>query len=80
MLETIRQLTHTGLAVILSTHHPEQAFACTQQAALLKEGRLIGLGPTEEALTEASLSTLYDTPLAVQRLEGWISCIPARRG
>ncbi|MFC4353066.1 ABC transporter ATP-binding protein [Fodinicurvata halophila] len=79
VLETIRRLAASGLTVILSTHHPDQAFACAERSALLKDGRVVAIGATGETLTDESLSALYGTPLTVRHIDGWTSCVPATR-
>ena len=45
VLAHVRSLARRGIAVVLSTHDPDQAFLCADLVALLHEGRLARLGP-----------------------------------
>ena len=66
-MATIRTLAAQGLAVVLSTHEPEQAFAIRDRVAVLGPRTPFTNGPIEEVLTPERLSTLYDVPLTVER-------------
>ena len=45
VLDAVRSLAEThGLSVLLSTHHPEQAFACADRVAVLAGGELLRIG------------------------------------
>lgn len=65
VLEEIARLKASGIGVLMSTHHPEQAFRVADRALLLREGTLIGEGPTSRVLTSATLSALYDRSIKV---------------
>ncbi len=43
------------LAVLMSSHFPNHAFACASRVALVKDGRLLAEGPPQQVLTEANL-------------------------
>ena len=45
VLGEIATLARRGIAVILSTHDPDQAFLCAHRVALLHEGRLAPARP-----------------------------------
>ncbi len=65
--ETLR-LARTGLSVILSTHDPDHAFAVASTVALLDNGRINAVGAPDAVLTGESLSRIYGTDVAVERL------------
>jgi iron complex transport system ATP-binding protein len=45
VLEAVRRLAEShGLTVLLSTHHPEQAFACADRVAVLAGRELLRIG------------------------------------
>jgi ABC-type multidrug transport system ATPase subunit len=46
----LRRRARDGQAVIVATHDPEFAAACTDRAVLLADGRVIADGPTHELL------------------------------
>ena len=66
VLDAVRGLTETrGLSVLLSTHHPEQAFACADRVAVLAGGELLRIGPPAEVITAETLRTCYSVDVAV---------------
>ncbi|WP_375465842.1 ABC transporter ATP-binding protein [uncultured Methylobacterium sp.] len=70
VLEQVRRLSATGIAVVLSTHDPGHAFLCADRVALLHGGRLIALGPPEATITPETLRRLYGVAVAVVPLPG----------
>jgi iron complex transport system ATP-binding protein len=66
VLDAIRSVAETcGLTVLLSTHHPEQAFACADRVAVLAGGELLQIGPPAEVITSETLRTCYAVEVAV---------------
>jgi iron complex transport system ATP-binding protein len=66
VLEAVRELAEKrGLAVLFSTHHPEQAFACADRAAVLAGGELLAIGPPAAVVTAATLRACYAVEVAV---------------
>jgi iron complex transport system ATP-binding protein len=65
VLAHVRDLAGRGMAVILSTHDPDQAFLCADRVALLHDGRLAHLGPTAEVVTPATLRETYGVDVDV---------------
>jgi ABC-type cobalamin/Fe3+-siderophores transport system ATPase subunit len=69
LLALIRNLVaHGDLAVLMSSHFPNHAFACATRVGLIKEGRLVALGVPTDVLTESSLEDIYGVPVRI--LEG----------
>ena len=68
VLSRVRELAARGIAVILSTHDPDQAFLCADRVALLHAGRLAHLGPTAEVVTPATLRETYGVDVDVVTL------------
>ena len=67
VLDTIRALAKNGLAVVLSTHEPEQAFVAADQVAVLGQDNRFITGPVNAVLTSKELSLLYGVDLLVER-------------
>lgn len=66
VLDAVRSLAETrGLSVLLSTHHPEQAFACADQVAVLAGGKLLQIGAPADVITPATLRACYSVEVAV---------------
>ena len=68
VLRQILRLRERGLGIVLSTHDPDQAFACATSVALLHHGRIVVQGPPEGVLTPASLSEVYGIGVRLDRL------------
>ena len=66
VLDAVRSLAETrALTVLLSTHHPEQAFACADKVAVLADGELLRLGTPAEVITAETLQACYSVDVAV---------------
>ncbi len=66
VLDAVRRLAATrALSVLLSTHHPEQAFACADRVAVLAGGRLLRIGTPAEVVTADTLRACYAVDVAV---------------
>ncbi|MFE0756879.1 ABC transporter ATP-binding protein [Inquilinus sp. NPDC058860] len=67
VLDRIRALAGDGLAVLVSTHEPEHAFAVADQVAVLEPGGRFEAGPVDAVLTPDRLTRLYGVALTVER-------------
>ena len=65
VLERIQSLARAGLAIVLSTHDPDQAFLVADRVAMLHEGKLVRLGPPADTITAESLKLVYGVDIAV---------------
>jgi iron complex transport system ATP-binding protein len=66
VLDAVRGLAETrALSVLLSTHHPEQAFACADRVAVLAGGELLRIGSPAEVVTPETLRACYAVEVAV---------------
>ncbi len=59
VLDQVRRLAASGLAVMFSTHHPEQAFACAGRVAMLHGGRLAPPGTPDAVITPERMRAVY---------------------
>jgi iron complex transport system ATP-binding protein len=66
VLDTIRGLAESGLAIVLSTHEPELAFVVADRVAILGRERF-ETGPVEAVMTSQELSQLYGVALNVEQ-------------
>jgi iron complex transport system ATP-binding protein len=51
--------------VLLSTDHPEQAFACADRVAVLAGGELLRIGAPAEIVTAETLRACYAVEVSV---------------
>ncbi len=59
VLAEMRALTRAGLAVLFTTHDPNQALRHADEVAMLASGRLIARGPSAATITRSRLQHLY---------------------
>jgi iron complex transport system ATP-binding protein len=79
VLDAVRGLAETrALSVLLSTHHPEQAFACADRVAVLAGGELLRIGPPAEVVTTETLRACYAVDVAVLPVadDSYRVCVP----
>ena len=62
VLSLLRGLMADGMALLLSTHHPDHALYLADRAVLLGPGGAL-TGPAEELLTDPALTALYGVPV-----------------
>lgn len=81
VLEKVRSLADAGLAVVLSTHHPDHAFQCADRVAVLHAGRVVQVGTPEAVITADTLQAVYGVQVDVHTLANGRSsgarvCVP----
>lgn len=68
VLEKIRELSNSGIAVVITTHDPDHALLLNDKLAIIdRTGRICTGG--SELLTEERLRRLYDTDLRIVYVE-----------
>jgi len=78
----LRQLSREqDVTMVMATHDLNLAASMCDTLALLRDGRLLGHGPTDEVLTAAMVRQLYDVEADVQQHEraGHLTVTPVRR-
>ncbi|HLS68149.1 MAG TPA: ABC transporter ATP-binding protein [Kiloniellales bacterium] len=76
VLQQVRQLASSGIGIVLSTHHPDQAFVLSGRAILLRDGRLTASGPVDKVITPDHLRQLYGIEVQVLETEQGRICVP----
>lgn len=76
VLREIRRLADQGLAVVFSTHHPDEAFHCAKHALLLARGGAYRFGTPEEVITTENLKAVYGVDVKVAAMNGTRVCMP----
>lgn len=79
VLSEIRELTRSGLAVLFTTHDPNQALRYADDVLTIRDGRLTGLGTAHEVVTRTHLEHLYQSSVEEIRAEGATAFLPGRR-
>lgn len=59
VMRAIRALAGEGLAVLFTTHDPNQALRCADRALLMREGRVLAGGAVAQVIEAEGLRALY---------------------
>lgn len=77
ILDILAGLAAGGLAVVMTTHHPDHAQDIGTRILALRQGRVIASGPASALMNDGFLSGLYQTPIRVLRSpDGLAACRP----
>lgn len=77
VLTQVKRLAARGVGVVLSTHQPDQAFAVADRVCLMRDGRIVAIGPPVETLTSERLESVYGVAVSIERTSsGQIVCAP----
>lgn len=68
---TIRELAHSGLGILLVTHHVSEIIPEIERVVLLCEGKILADGPKSTILTEENLSKLFNASVRLGQHEGF---------
>ncbi len=63
VLGVLQSLTHEGLAVVMTSHHPDHALRIAHQTLLIVGPEDVRVGSSERLLTAQTLSSLYGLPV-----------------
>ena len=71
--DTMRALARDGLGILLVTHHVSEIIPEIARVVLLREGRIVADGPTQDMLTSARLSALFGADIQIARRDSFYS-------
>jgi iron complex transport system ATP-binding protein len=69
--DTMRQLAHSGIGILLVTHHVSEIIPEIERVVLLREGRILADGPKAEVLAEKHLSELFGVAVRLGQVDGF---------
>ncbi|MFF5034790.1 ABC transporter ATP-binding protein [Nocardia salmonicida] len=69
VLTVLRALADEGMAVVMTTHHPDHALHVAERSMLMVSADDQRIGPTRELLTGALLSEMYGVPIVTADIE-----------
>lgn len=77
VLQQIEALAASGIGILFSTHDPDQALQCADQALLLRPGGLLCSGAPDTVLNRDNLRELYGVAVDIVELPGGRrACVP----
>ena len=65
VLDEVARLRQAGVAVLFSTHHPDQALRIADRALMIRDGGIMADGAVGEVLNSENLSALYGRAIDV---------------
>jgi iron complex transport system ATP-binding protein len=68
--QTMSQLAHSGIAIVLVTHDPADVIPEIERIVLMNSGRVLADGPKDETLTAELLSKTFGVSVEVARRNG----------
>ena len=68
--DMMSELARAGVGIVLVTHHVSEIIPEIERVVLMREGRIVGDGPTADILTSANLSALFGVEVEVDRRDG----------
>jgi iron complex transport system ATP-binding protein len=71
-MERVRRIARDGTTLILITHHIDEIVPEIERVILLRQGSLEADGPKRSVLTAARLSGLFDAPVAIEEVDGYM--------
>lgn len=75
-LACLRALADDGYAVLLATHHPDQAYSVSDELLAMSNGQIIARGAPGDVLTPATMRTLYGVSVRVEYIGQACVCVP----
>jgi iron complex transport system ATP-binding protein len=69
--DSMRELARGGLGILLVTHHVSEIIPEIERVVLLREGRIVADGPTQDMLTSEKLSALFSAKVQIGRRDGY---------
>jgi iron complex transport system ATP-binding protein len=77
LLGRIADLARDGYTFIKTTHFPDHALWISDRVVMLKKGRVVADGPTNDVISRTNLYRLYNTHVDVLGLDGGCRiCVP----
>jgi len=83
ILDNVRRLARQGFTIVMASHVPDHAFMAGDRVAILKDRRLMALGPPDDVITAETLRRAYGVEVQVIDVEGLPGrrvCVPILRG
>ena len=80
VLQQVKELTHQGYTVLLSTHNPQHALCFADRVLALHDGGVAAFGKAEDVLTPQLLEKLYGIQTAFAETENGTAIVPRTGG
>jgi iron complex transport system ATP-binding protein len=75
ILSLLRKMAQGGSTAVMTTHDPNAAIYVAEHFVLMSKGKIAAQGPVEEVITPEILSGIYQTPIRVEKNNGYIMVV-----
>lgn len=80
ILSLLKQMTAEGATVVMTTHDPNAAIYAADYFVLMNRGQIAAAGPLEEVINAENLSQIYQTPIRVEKGNGYTMVVMDKEG
>jgi iron complex transport system ATP-binding protein len=80
ILQVIRDLSSSGMTIVMASHFPDHAFLVANVVAILNDGQITQTGTPDDVITEENMKATYGVDVRIVQLEdGGLrkTCFPA---
>ncbi|AFV10404.1 ABC transporter, ATP binding protein [Thermacetogenium phaeum DSM 12270] len=68
-LEYMRTICDKGMSILMVTHDPHHALFCADKVVMLKNGRIVKMGPPQTTIEGDTMREIYRTDVRVARIK-----------
>lgn len=80
ILSLLKKMTAEGATAVMTTHDPNAAIYAADYFVLMNKGQIAAKGSIEEVITPENLSGIYQTPIRVEKVDGFTMVVMDKEG
>lgn len=67
-IEIVKKLAEKGFSIVMTSHFPDHAFLASNKVGIMKGGRFIEMGDTNDVVTEENLKKAYGADIRIVQI------------
>lgn len=75
ILNLLKKMAASGSTAVMTTHDPNAAIFVADHFVLMSKGKIAAQGSVNEVITSKNLSAIYQTPIRVEKNNGYIMVV-----
>jgi len=80
ILSILKKMAAGGSTAVMTTHDPNAAIYAADYFVLMNKGQIAAKGSVEEVITPQNLSGIYQTPIRVEKVDGFTMVVMDQEG
>ena len=80
ILTLLKKMAAEGATVVMTTHDPNAAIYAADHFVLMNRGQIAAAGSVEEVINAENLSKIYQTPIRVEKGNGYTMVMMDKEG